>query len=85
MTMCAVSAVSDYYMQPRSPFWPNYTPPSTTPVPVIDEETKAILREIVKKLDEVDKKLGDRECMDAKKEEFFKVIGYTVDGIGDVI
>lgn len=76
--MCVVSAVSDYYMRPNT--WPpNSIPnqPQWVPTVPFDQETKDALKEIVKRLDEIDKKLKDRECMDDKKVAFFKVIGYS--------
>ena len=77
--MCVVSAVSDYYRRPNpNPWSPTSAPtfPTYSPTYVLDQETKDMLCEVVKRLDEIDKKLKDRECMDDKKVAFFKVIGY---------
>ncbi len=67
--MCAVSMISTYYMEPQHPSVPNpYR---------FDNETKQALREIVRRLDELDKKLNDRECVDELKEQFFAIIEYS--------
>lgn len=66
--MCVVSMISDYYMKPIHPNVPN---PHK-----FDNETKHLLLDIIKRLDELDKKLGDRDCMDDVKKEFFDIIGY---------
>lgn len=64
--MCAVSMISDYY-SPR--IWPHM---DQGPVKVIDEETKNMLRDVVKRLDEIDQRLKDRDCMDEKKAKFLE-------------
>lgn len=64
--MCVVSAVSDYYFKMPEPERYQF-----------DDDTKKMLREVVRRLDEIDKKLGDVECHDEKKAEFMKIIGYT--------
>ena len=71
--MCAVSAISDYYLRPQQPFSP-YHP--TPPPRDMDTETRELLRKVVELLDKVDKRLGDKECMDDSKKEFYKQIGY---------
>lgn len=64
--MCVVSAISNYYS-------PSYL---TIPTPrEWDEDTKKLMREVIKRLDEIDKRLNDKECMDDKKQEFFEAIG----------
>lgn len=78
--MCAVSAVSDYYMKIPNVLGPNTWPPQPKDM---DDETKKMLREVIRRLDEIDKRLGDRECMDDKKQEFLKAIGY-VDNKDDI-
>ena len=57
--MCAVSAISDYYMRPTA--IPNQVPnyvirPDLTP------DMLETLKEIVEKLDKIDKSLKDRDC-----------------------
>lgn len=69
--MCASSVVSDYYMKQ----WPNSFPSTPNVIQVADEETKRLLREVMKKLDEIDKRLGDVECMDEKKAQWLKELG----------
>jgi hypothetical protein len=67
--MCAVSMVSDYYTR---------TIPTTFPPPrTWDDETKEMMRKIIELLDKVDKRLGDRECLDNQKQKFFEDIGYV--------
>jgi len=68
--------VSDYYMRPLPTVIPNQVP-TYIPTHSFDQEMKDMLKEVVKRLDEIDKKLKDRECMDDKKVAFFKVIGYS--------
>jgi hypothetical protein len=64
--MCSVSAVSDYYTRD----W--QLRPNTIPVQQFDLETKVLLLRAIEILDRIDKRLGDRECMDKSKEEFMK-------------
>lgn len=66
--MCVVSAISNYYQQPLSNYFPT---PRTW-----DDETKEMMRKIIELLDKVDKRLGDRECLDDQKQAFFKDINY---------
>jgi hypothetical protein len=78
--MCASSAVSDYYMKQ----WPNpnslpqqwpHTGPSTFPQIVqSDPELKDMLRKTIQLLDKIDKKLGDRDCKDETKAEFYRAL-----------
>lgn len=56
--MCVVSAVTDYYKRAPIERWP---------APQIVE-----LSEILKKLDALDKKLGEPPCTDDRKEQFLK-------------
>lgn len=73
--MCAVSRISDYYTAPSQiKVWT-----AVQKEPDLQDQ----LKEIIKRLDELDKKLNDKECMDDKKKEFFEGIGYKstdVDG-----
>lgn len=74
--MCSTSAVSDYYMNQ----WPNrYGQPSpfqqmglSSAYPVVDSDTKEMMRKVLQLLDKIDKKLGDVECIDDAKAAFLK-------------
>jgi len=73
--MCAVSMISDVYgrQQPSNPItwpWPQTLPQT---LPWTDDALKD-LREILKKVDALDKKLGLAECEDPKKAEWMKSI-----------
>ena len=77
--MCSVSAVSQYYtdtwpnrFQQPSPFSPGAT--GAPLFPVADSETREMMRQVLKLLDKIDKKLGDVECMDAEKAAFLKAL-----------
>jgi len=80
--MCAVSAISDYYSNPNH--LQHFNIPASNPFPSVpvtspkefDPGTKQMLQEVIRRLDEIDKRLGDRECMDDKKREFYDAIGY---------
>jgi hypothetical protein len=80
--MCVSSAVSDYYMHPN---WPGRLNPNQSPIPAqwpqtfqqiiqSDPETKEMLRKVISLLDSIDKRLGDRDCLDDKKAEFYKAL-----------
>lgn len=76
--MCMVSMISDDYFK-RRPDWfiPEPIVPQQGPIVVKqgpDEETKQLLREIIKKLDKLDKKEGLKDCMDETKKKFYKII-----------
>lgn len=73
--MCVASVVSDYYM--RS-IYPTYIgDPVTIPQPKDwDPETKEMMRKLLELLDKVDKRLGDKECIDDKKKAFYEAVGY---------
>lgn len=60
--MCAVSMISQYQ-------WP-------TPVRSMDDDTKRLLREVVQRLDQIDKRLNDRDCFDEEKKKFLAAIRY---------
>lgn len=65
--MCAVSFVSDYYQDKwNDPIRPNVYPWTSDP------ELKDLMKDIIKKLDSIDKKLGDTECKDDKKQLFLE-------------
>jgi len=76
--MCAVSMISDYYMRPVTidPTNIHAVPNSIPVIRTVDDETKKMLLEVIKRLDEIDKRLNDKECMDETKAEFYKEIGY---------
>lgn len=85
--MCAVSFISDHYRDPyryqRPPQplvppplpqpipWPTGLPPSSLPW---TREALDQLKDILKRLDALDKKLGLAECEDPKKAEWMKGI-----------
>lgn len=66
--MCASSVVSDYYGRTQ-PGW--FSPSGPAP----DAETQRLLREVMLRLDAVDKRLGDIECKDPEKAKFAAAIG----------
>lgn len=63
--MCAVSAISNYYNP-----WPMQKLTE-------DPETKKMLLDVIRRLDELDKRLNDKECMDDEKQKFLDAIGYV--------
>ena len=69
--MCAVSAVHDYFRQ-RPSLWPEtgniYTQPNTPQLNQWDRETFEQLKEVLRRLGEIDKKLGEPDCVDPRKE-----------------
>lgn len=70
--MCSVSAVSDYFAQPGGVFQQRFP---NAPNPTADPEVARLLREVVERLDKIDKRLGDVECKDEVKAAFLKEIG----------
>lgn len=74
--MCSVSAVSDYYMRQ----WPHQQPINQPPFQTFpqmvqsDPELKEMLRKTIQLLDKIDKKLGDRDCKDEQKAEFYRAL-----------
>lgn len=64
--MCAMSVVSDYYMNPG--FWPNHA--THNPIDTMSAEQVRLLKEISEKLDRLDKSLKDRDCIDPAKAAF---------------
>jgi hypothetical protein len=86
--MCASSVISDYY-QNTYPNRFNPVSPATympalpqTVVHQFDAETKDMLRQALKLLDKIDKKLGDVECMDDAKKAFLATLGLNPEDIG---
>lgn len=77
--MCAVSAISDYYMRPQDMPTTYWYPPQPKDM---DAETRELLRKVVELLDRVDKRLGDKECIDETKKEFYNQIGFKGDDVG---
>lgn len=67
--MCAVSAVTDYYNQT----WPNRFP--TYPVEAFPPDIKKELADIIRRLDSIDKRLGDIECSDPTKQQLLDQLG----------
>lgn len=64
--MCAVSAMFDYAQRN----WP-VNPPQTQLVPVVwDNEAVKLFKEIIDRLDKLDKKMGDKDCVDPAKATF---------------
>jgi len=89
--MCSVSAVSQYYTET----YPQRLNPFQQPVPMpglgglqpqivhtFDAETKEMMRQALKLLDKIDKRLGDIECMDDAKKAFFQSLGMDATEIG---
>jgi hypothetical protein len=76
--MCSVSAVSQYYLQPG---WPGQLnpplgqwPQTFQQVVQADPEMKEMLRKAIQLLDKIDKKLGDADCKDEQKAEFYRAL-----------
>ncbi len=84
--MCISSAVSDYYQNTYPARNPQMYPwVGTPPPPVVhsfDPETKDLLRQALKILDKIDKRLGDIECMDESKKAFLAAIGMKPEELG---
>jgi hypothetical protein len=91
--MCAVSAVSDYYTRQYpdrfgyNPFHPGLGGgvsgmPQSSAFPVVDNETKEMMRKVLQLLDKIDKKLGDVECMDEEKVAFLKALDLNPADLG---
>lgn len=74
--MCSVSAISDYYTRQ----WPNSFPSTPDVLTVADPETKRLLKEVMDRLDKIDKRLGDVECMDAEKAKWLAQLAGEVNG-----
>jgi hypothetical protein len=80
--VCAVSFISDHYNQQPWKFTP--TGPSNLPNPIPwpnlpaslpwDAQALADLKDILKRLDALDKRLGLAECEDPKKAEWMAAI-----------
>ena len=64
--MCSVSAISDYY----TTTWPLRFPEQH--IATFPEDIRKDLLEIIKRLDSIDKRLGDVECIDESKAKFIK-------------
>ncbi len=83
--MCSVSAVSDYYRDRTLPHgWEPiparanpFVQPYLPPVQQWDQEAKQLLREVLERLDKLDKRLGDIECHDESKAELRKQLGLS--------
>lgn len=73
--MCVVSMVTDYY----NDIWPKRWPSNPRPWEQ-DEELKKQLKEVLERLDQIDKKLKDKDCKDEKKKKFIKALGANIDG-----
>lgn len=91
--MCSVSAVSEYYQNT----YPNRNPFMTPAIPMpgsggyvqpqsvvhtFDAETKDMLRQALRLLDKIDKRLGDVECMDDAKKSFLQSLDINPEHIG---
>jgi hypothetical protein len=66
--MCAVSAITDYYFNT----WPNRFPEA--PVQSFPDDIKKDLLDIIKRLDQIDKRLNDIECSDPSKETLIQAL-----------
>lgn len=73
--MCAVSMVVEYYGRQNSPLNPLNPLPVIQPIVQWDLEAKELLREALRKLDQLDKRLGDLECNDLSKQKLKGIIG----------
>lgn len=69
--MCAVSAVMDYYTDGlRFPYAPK--------IETMDFTQINLLQEVIRKLDDLDKRLQDRDCNDPAKKKFEKKISKRI-------
>lgn len=73
--MCAVSMIYDHYYEwqqtaPRPIPWPTAVPASLP----WDRDTFDAVKDVIKRLDEIDKKLGLANCEDPKKAEWMQAI-----------
>lgn len=81
--MCSYSMIADYYGQRINPGYPYNQPinpqpfvqPYLPPVQQWDAESKQLLREVLERLDKLDKRLGDIECHDESKDELKRQLG----------
>lgn len=80
--MCVASAITDYYMDKnwptRNPIGPTYSP-NTNPLgigfqlgPHWDIEALSMLKDILKRLDALDAKMGEKPCIAPEKVEWLK-------------
>lgn len=86
--MCSVSAVSQYYTEifPQrlgQPLHPSLNNPNPIPpIVTFDLETKEMMRQALRLLDKIDKRLGDIECIDGAKNKFLESLGLDPSAIG---
>lgn len=69
--MCVSSLVHDYmrqHVQPTSPYWTN--------------ESVRLLEEVLRKLDELDQKLKQPECVDPEKAKYLEDIKKSLTAYG---
>jgi hypothetical protein len=71
--MCSVSAVSEYYQRD----WMQRNPTTLLPWQS-DPVVQQLLREVITRLDQIDKRLGDIECNEPAKEAFLKDLGLDI-------
>ena len=69
--MCAYSVISEYYTRPPDSM-------ATPPIQQMDGESVRLLKDIADKLDKLDKRLGDIECMDPTKAKFKKALNKRI-------
>jgi len=60
---------------PNSPVPNVFIQPQLPPINVWDQESKQLLREVLERLDKLDKRLGDIECHDDSKAALRKELG----------
>ncbi len=80
--MCSSSVVSDYYQNTYPARNPQIYPWPSPVVHSFDPETKDLLRQALKILDKIDKRLGDIECMDESKKAFLAALGMKPEELG---
>lgn len=75
--MCAFSVVSDYYINT----WPSRFPNDPLPKRIqLDPQLRQMLKDVLDRLDKIDKRLGDIECHDETKAEFLRQVGFDASG-----
>lgn len=82
--MCIVSMVSDGFLPRTNPDWTKGVPsalPTIQPqitIGGLDAVSVLLLNQAIKRLDEMDKRMGLRECKDEAKEKFLNELAVRV-------